>query len=232
MAKLPFFAPDGLYLKDDFLSNDGVADATVGDLNWEMVTIGGASTPSFIQPGAPGAYGVMCDTTDSTTAHGEVYRLNANSIVLGSKGGFFRAKVQLHDTLTGNNLRFGLQDSETATDSTCGIWVDILAGVVTVQADSATEGDHTLTVTGCPTLTGGTTCVVATWHEFEVRWEGENAAGGPARVHTWIDGWYAGPLECELDDDEPMELSITHWDTGAGATLEAYIDYIELFIAR
>jgi len=29
-----------------------------------------------------------------------------------------------------------------------------------------------------------------------------------------------------------MELSISHWDTSAGATLEFDVDYVELFIAR
>lgn len=235
MAKLPFFPADGLYLRDDFYYSAAVTTGALSELQWDLVAITGAGTPSFVA-GDDSHFGVFRDTSDGTTAHGTVYYLLPDMIMLGGKGGFFRAKVRFPaaagNVLTGNNLRFGLQDSVTATESGCGIFVTLDAGVVTVDADSATEGDETLTVTGIPTLTGGTTCVLGTWHEFEVRWHGENEDGGPAYVEAFVDGYHAGTIPCHLDDDETMELSFTHWDDGAGATLEADIDYIELFIAR
>jgi hypothetical protein len=240
MAKLPFFPADGLYLRDDFYYSAAVTTGAISELQWDLTAITGAGTPSFVA-GDDSHFGVFRDTTDGTTAHGTVYHLLADMITLGPKGGFFRAKVRFPaaagNLLAGNNFRFGLQDSVTATDSTCGIWVDILEGVVTVQADSATEGDNTLTVGAAgepivPTLTTNTTIVLGTWHKFEVRWSGENAAGGPAQVDAYIDDYYAGSIPCLLDNDETMELSFTHWDTSAGDTFEADVDYIELFIAR
>ena len=51
-------------------------------------------------------------------------------------------------------------------------------------------------------------------------------------MQAYIDGYYAGSIPCEIDDDEPVELSMTHWDTSAGATLEVDVDYIELYLAR
>jgi hypothetical protein len=231
MAKLPIFCQDGLFLKDDFYSNDGIADTTLGELRWEIDAITGAGTVSYVAGADANTFGVARDTTDGTAAHGSAIRLAADGLILGPAGGFFRFKARIPATLAGNNLRVGLQNTVTATDSTVGIWVDMLAGVVTVQADSS-HGDNTLTPVRIPSLTGGTTMVVATWHEFEVSWSGENAQGGPKIVNAYIDGHFAGSIPCEIDNDETMELSITHWDTSAGTALGADLDYVELFLAR
>jgi hypothetical protein len=234
MSKLPFFAGDGLYIKDDFYSNDAVGDATIGQLGWEIVAITGAGTQQLVAGEDADTYGVVRITSDGTAAHGEVLRLQEDGIILGPKGGFFRARCRVHDVLAGNQARIGLQNSVTATDPTVGIWVDCLAGVVTCQADSAGHGDNTITpVLGMvPTLTTGTTMVLDTWHIFEVRWSGTNTQGGPKTVEFYIDGYFAGSCPCEIDNDETMELSIVHWDTSAGATLEFDVDYIELFLGR
>jgi hypothetical protein len=236
MAKLPFFCEDGLFLKDDFYVNDAVTDALIGELAWELVAITGAGTPIYATNAdtQDGTYGVLRSITDGTANRGNVFRLFENGIMLGPKGGFFTARIRCHDVLAGNNFRFGLQDSVTATDSGVGIWVDCLAGVVTVQADSS-HGDNTLTptaTTGLATLTGGTTIVLDTWHHFKVQWSGTNGQGGPKTVEAWVDGYFAGSIPCEIDNDEPMEFSMSHWDTSAGATLEWDVDYIQLFIAR
>jgi hypothetical protein len=231
MAKLPFFPADGLYLKDDFYGETAATTGLIGELQWDIVAITGAGTPAYVAAEADGSFGVLRIISDATANHGEVLTLFPDGLHLEGQGGFLRGKFRIHDVLAGNQFRFGLQNSVTATDSTVGIWVDMLAGVVSVQADSS-HGDNTLTVTGIPTLTGGTTMVLDTWHIFEVRWSGENAQGGPAIVDAWVDGYYAGQIACAIDDDETMEFSMTHWDTSAGATLEVDVDYVELFIAR
>lgn len=231
MGKLPFFPSDGFYLRDDFYGETAATTGLIGELQWDITAITGAGTPVYVTGEDADTYGVLRSVTDGTTAHGQAIHLFADGIILGPKGGYFKAKMRVHDTLTGNNFRVGLQNSVTATDSTVGIWVDALVGVITVQADSS-HGDNTLTPTGIPSLTSGTTMVLDTWHVFEVKWSGANAQGGPKTVEAYIDGYFAGSIPCEIDNDETMEVSITHWDTGAGATLEVDIDYFELVLNR
>ena len=231
MAKLPFFPADGLYIKDDFYTHTAATTGILGELNWDITAITGAGTPAYVAAEADGSFGVLRIISDATQNHGEVLQLFTDGLHLEGHGGFLRGKFRVHDVLAGNQARFGLQNSVTATDSTVGIWVDMLAGVVTFQADSS-HGDHTVTAVGIPSLTGGTTMVLDTWHIFEIRWHGENLQGGPANVDCYVDGYLAGSMPCDIDDDETMELSISHWDTSAGATLEFDVDYVELFIAR
>lgn len=229
---------DGLYVKDDFFSNEEVADTTLGELRWEIVTIGNASTLAYNvgTSAEPGVYGQLKITTAATAnGDGEAIRLDEDAIVLGGAyPGYFAFKARLDDQIASNNFRIGLHDSVTATEPTVGIWVDCDGGVITLNADSADHGDLSAAAANVGTFTSGTTMVVTTWHEFEVRWDGENAQGGPKHVVLYVDGYKAAEINnCEIDDDEEMELTITHWqDSGGALAVELDLDFIELFIAR
>jgi|GEM_PF-5472814 len=229
---------DGLYLKDDFYSNEGVADTTLGELRWEFVTIGTPSTVAYnvSTDAEPGVYGQVKFTTAATAdGDGGAFRLDEDAIVLGGAyPGYFCFKARLDDQIASNNFRIGLHDSVTATSPTVGIWVDCDGGVISLQADSADHGDVEAAAAGVPTLTSGTTMVVTTWHEFEVRFSGTNAQGGPKDVALYVDGYLAAEIhDCEIDDDEEMELTIVHWqDSGGALAVELDLDYIELFISR
>jgi hypothetical protein len=234
---MPMSCRHGLFVKDDFLGNDAVADATLGELMWEFTTIGHASTTALLVTTNTGVnqYGVLRDTTAATAdGDGEVYRTLADTIVLGPSGGYFSFKARLADQIASNNFRIGLADSETATEPTVGIWVDCDGGVITLNADSADHGDNSDAASAVGTFTSGTTMVVATWHTFDVYWSGQNSRGGPASAVLYVDGYLAAKIDnIQIDDDEEMELSIVHWqDSGGALAVELDIDYIELFVAR
>ncbi len=228
---------DGLHVVEDFFSNDAVADATIGQLGWEIVTIGNATVWSFL---TAQAHGVARSTTDDTAdGDGSALRLFADALILnGGDGGLFAARVRYPDItgnqLAGNNFRIGLDDSVTATSPTVGIWVDSDAGVLSLQVDSGDNGDLATSAAGVSTLTSGTTMVLGTWHDFLVTWEGTNSDGGPKDVHMFVDGELAATVRgCLIDNDEEMECKIAHWqDSGSGDDFELDIDYYELFIPR
>lgn len=242
MANMPFRPKDGLYLKDDFLVNEAVADATVGELDWEVVTIGNASTLAYLVTTntVPGRYGILRITTAGTgDGDGDAFRFDEDTIVLNENRGYcsasFRYPNITGNALAGNDFRFGLQDSVTATESTVGIWVFSDAGVLSLQADSADHGDENVAAAGVSTLTSGTTAVLGTWHDVEFMFYGENAQGGPASAMFTVDGEIAGRLNgvIDIDDDEEMEFGFTHYQNSGGAdTLEIDIDYIDLLIQR
>ena len=233
---IPQSPRDGTYIKDDFLTNDAVADATIGELRWEIVTIGNASTYSYLT--AQG-HGVVRSTTASTAdGDGSCLRSFTDGIVIDGKPGFFAARVRYPDVtgnaLAGNNFRIGLDDSVTATSPTVGIWIDSDAGVLSLQVDSADGTDKAASVAGVSTLTSGTTMVLDTWHDFLVTWEGENSNGGPDTVKLFVDGELAATVKgSDLDNDEEVELKIAHWqDSGSGADLELDVDYFEVWLPR
>lgn len=225
---------DGTYIKDDFLSNSGVADTTVGELGWEMVTIGNASTPSFVA----GQNGIMRITTAGTAdGDGEAFVLHPDAIVLSGSNQYLRALVRIPDitgnTLADNNFRIGFSASVTATEPTVGVWFDCDAGVLSFDVAS-TNGDLTQAVAGVSTLTSGTTMVKGTWYTLELRMSEVNANGGPKTIDAYVDGEHAGRIHGSLlGSAETMELSIVHWqDSGGAATLELDIDYIEAWLPR
>jgi hypothetical protein len=94
--------------------------------------------------------------------------------------------------------------------------------------NGATLGATTVGVDGEATL------VIDTWYTFDVQFSGTNANGGPSTVKLFVDGELAAQLDnFLLGSTETMELSIVHWqDTGAGATLELDIDFIEYWLPR
>jgi hypothetical protein len=236
MSTLPFRPSQGWYVKDDFYTNEAAADATVGELDWEVVTIGNADTLAYLVTTntTAGRPGVLRLTTNNTAdGDGAVLRLDEDAVVLKGREGSIEFAVRYVTAVASHNFRIGLQDSVTATSPTVGLWVDSDGGVITLQADSADHGDVSAAAAGVSTLTDGTTLVADTWHDFRLAWGGENAQGGPKEAFLWIDG----ELACELrniaiDDDEEMELSIAHYqDSGAGAAKSIDIDYIDCFIA-
>ena len=244
MHNLPFRPFEGLYLKDDFAVNEGVADATLGELDWEFVTIANASSTAYLVTTntVPGRPGIFRDTTAGTAdGDGEVYRLDEDNIVLqgGYTGSFsfgVRIPAATGNALAGNDFRIGLQDSVTATEPTVGIWVFCDAGVLSLQADSADHGDaaDTFDLTG---LTTNTTLALDDWLDCKVSWSGTNAQGGPKYVvaEAQVNGGgfrkVAEITDCHIDDDEEMEFSIVHYQNSGGAdTLELDVDYVDLLL--
>src|SRR3990167_1573731 len=246
MSNFPFRPKDGLYLKDDFVTNDAVGDATVGELDWEIVTIGNASTLAYLVTTntVRGRYGILRITTAATAdGDGEAVRLDEDNIVLNENRMYCSASIRIPDitgnVLAGNDFRFGLQDSVTATEPTVGAWVFSDAGVISLQVDSADHGDESVAAAqpvGNRTLTSGTTAVLGTWHDYEFTLFGPaNAQGGPSNALLYVDGIQAGALNgvIDLDDDEEMEFGFTHYQNSGGAdSLEFDIDYIDLLIQR
>jgi hypothetical protein len=223
----------GLYLKDDFYSNDAVADAAVSELRWEIVTIGNASTYAFqAASAANGGRGILRSTTAATAnGDGSVLRLFENGLLV-ALGSEITGRFRLVTTLGGNNVRIGLQDSVTATESGAGTWLNVAAGVVSVEADS-TNGDNTEAVVRHPDLTGGTTLVVDTWYDFALRCSGRpNANGGPDEVTLELNGRQY-KVRSLIGSAETVEFSITHWqNSGAGAARIAEFDYVDLWQPR
>lgn len=226
---------DGWHIKDDFLANESVADAAIGELDWEIITIGNASTYSLVAPTAAGEAGIVRITTAATAdGDGSNLRLDEDDVVFGGNGGGIAFKFRYPDitgnVLAGNNFRIGINTSVTATAPTDGIWLDSDAGVLTLEADSADHGDNSSAVTGVSTLTSGTTAVKGTWHTVRIEWTGENGQGGPRYVECWIDDEKGASVFANLDDDETAEPKITHWqDSGTSDDLELDLDFIEFW---
>ena len=222
---------DGSHVFDDFFANSGVADATVGTLNWELTAI---STTSVITIVA-GQNGILRDTTAVTTGDGEAYTLHPDGVVLSGTNQQFWFRVRYPDVnsnvIAGNNFRFGFSDSVTATEPAVGVWVDSAAGVISFDVAS-TNGDISVAAAGVASLTSGTTMVLDTWHDFYVTMDGVNANGGPDRIRLFVDGELAGTINnALLGSAETMEFSMVHWNS-TGATLELDIDYIEYWLPR
>jgi hypothetical protein len=220
---------DGTHTFDDFHSNAAITDGLLGSLDWNMTTVGaGASTPSFVAS----QNGIMKLTTDGTATRGLAVHLMPDKVTLGGGDGVFvRCRVRMGTTLTGNNFRIGFSASVTLTEPVVGVWIDSAAGVISFDVAS-TNGDQSVAVTGVTTLTSGTTAVVDTWHDYELRMSGTNANGGPDQIDCFVDGEPAGSIKNSLlGSTETMEYSIVHWDsTGAAQILD--IDYYEAYIPR
>lgn len=225
---------EGIHIVEDFMGNDTLTDGVIGLHRWELVALGNSATLAYV---TASPYGVIKSST-AVTANGDgaCYRLITDGLAANGKGGGIAFRCALADQIAGNNFRIGLSDSVTTTVPTCGILVDCDGGVITLRSDSAAHGDTSQAalqpVLG-RTLTSGTTMVVATMHDFEIIWSGVNGQGGPRFVELFVDGVACASVFCNLDDDEPMELSILHWqDTGGGLVCEMDIDYIEYWQFR
>lgn len=231
MSSIEIIRPDSAtYVKDDFVSNDAVADATVGELNWELDTIANAPTLAYQ---TAQAHGVLRHTTAAVASgDGGTMRTFTDGLVI-SPGMEFGARVSI-TTLAGNNFRIGVDDSVTATSPTVGVWFDCDAGVMTLQVDSAANGDESGTVTGHPDLTSGTTLVTATMTDFYFKCSNRaNANGGPDEVDFYINKTHVGKVPCNIGSTETAELKIAHWqDSGGAAARVMDIDYVYLYVPR
>ena len=220
----PLRAFEGWYQCDDFIANDSVADAAVGELDWELVTIGNASTLA-LQTGHAG--GVLRLTTAATAdGDGEVMRLFTDGLALGSGGGGFAIRFRYTTAIT-SDFRFGWQDSVTATDPAVGLFIMGDSGVMSLHSDS-TNGDQDVAATAVTTLTSGTTAVVDTWHYAELVYTGANGNGGPQLATLYIDGEAAASLYPVIGSTETGELSFVHYqNTGGAAARIIDIDFLE-----
>jgi len=225
---------DGTHVFDDFHSNLAVTDGLTGSLDWNITALGSSAVPSFIA--SPN--GIMRLTADGATGDGLAVHLKEDAVTLGGGDGVvIRARVRLVTTITGNTFRFGLDDSVTATDGTVGIFVVGTGGVLTFDVAS-TNGDVSKAVTGISTLTSGTTMVLGTWYDIELRLSDTNTNGGPETIQCFVDGEFGGEISAAAGDPsllgstETMEYKIVAWDTGAGAAQVFEIDYYEVYIPR
>jgi hypothetical protein len=221
----------GLYLKDDFLTNDSAADAAVGELGWEIITIGNASTFAY-QTAKP--FGVLRGTTAATAdGDGTALRLFQDALVL--KPGFeIGARVEYPVELASMNFRIGVDDSVTATRPTVGVTVESDAGVLSCHTDSGDHDDESESVTGHPDLTSGTTIVVGEPIDILIRGSGRaNAQGGPDEVDFWINSTHVAKVPCNIDDDEEVEPKIAFWqDAGVTDAVAIEFDYWQGFFPR
>lgn len=231
MAEPRYWRPispiDGIYLKDDFLGNDSVSDANVGELLWELITIGNAST---LAPQAD-PYGVLRLTTaNSADGDGEVLRLDEDMVYATAGEGGVSCRVKYITAVASHNFRFGLSSSVTATAPTDSICVESDGGVLTLRCDSADHGDVSQAAAGVSTLTSGTTMVADVWHLIEIRWSGENGQGGPRTIELYVDNEPAASVIAVIDNDESMELSFAHWQDSGGASAKALdLDFVEYY---
>lgn len=235
----PLSPLDGIRVIEDFITNDAAADATVGQLDWELDAITTADDETYLtgKSGIDGGVGVTAGVLRLTGAGaadgtGSSFRSFTDGLVINQGAGGFSFRVRYPEiagnALAGNNFRIGLDDSVTATAPGSGIAVASDAGVITCTAWSNDHGDMTITPTDVPTLTSGTTMVLDVFHTFRVEWEGDNGQGGPRKFFLYVDGYLAGQDFVVLDDDEEVELKIVHWqDTGGAASLELDLDFFE-----
>jgi hypothetical protein len=216
---------DGVFWKDDFVQNAIATTTNVGEKGWEFALIGNVSTVAY-DTATDG--GVLHVTTNATAdGDGTYFRQFTDGLVIDGGLGGFSFRAQLADQIASNNFRIGLENSITAAEPTVGIYVQCDGGVISLRSD-ATGGDTITAAAGVSTFTSGTTMVVTTWHTFEVIWSGTNADGGPRLVELFIDGELAASLLSSLDDDETVELKMTHWqDSGGALAVELLVDWFE-----
>lgn len=221
----------GTWLQDDFVSNDLVTDNNIGQLGWQVATIGNA--PTLANQTAT-ANGVLRLTTAATAdGDGAVIHLFPDGLVL-KPGVQFGARVRHPVELASLNFRFGLDDSVTATRPTVGVTFEGDAGVLSCHTDSADHGDESGAVAGHPDLTSGTTLVVAEWVDLEARCsDAANAQGGPKSVDFFVNGVRVASVPCNIDDDEEVEPKLVVWQDSGGADAVAFeIDYAWFWLPR
>ncbi|MFA5634738.1 MAG: hypothetical protein WC977_02425 [Anaerovoracaceae bacterium] len=221
----------GVLAQEAFLSNDAVADATVGNLDWEIDAIGNASTVAYRTATECG--GVRLTTAATADGDGSVLRTFTDGFVV-KPGAWFRTRLSYPVELASHNFRVGFDDSVTATSPTVGVWFDSDAGVISCQVDSAANGDNSVSVASHPDLTSGTTLVVAEPVDLEFRCsERANDDGGPDSVKFYINSVEVATVPCLIGDDEEVELKIAHWqDSGAADAVALDIDYVEAWLPR
>lgn len=220
----------GLLLQDHFLSSDLVTDNNIGQLGWQIATIGNASTLAFQTAHQSG---VLRITTAATAdGDGTAMHLFPDSLILQTDVQF-GARVRYPVELASMNFRLGLDDSVTATRPAVGVTFESDAGVLACHTDSGDHGDESALVADHPDLTSGTTMVVAEWVDLEARCHGTNAQGGPANVDFFVNSTKVATVPANIDNDEEMEPKFAVWQDSGGADAVAIeIDYFWLWIPR
>jgi len=229
-------------IEDDFvIMTDGVTgqystDDVVGAMRWDITNIGNGAAVAPIA----GPEGILRITT-STAAAGDGVALHGATDMFtfggsGDKeGGFgFRFRLPTGGAVSGSLFRFGIDDSVTATDPAVGIFIKKNDdGTMEVQAES-TNGDLSDSFSGVPTFTSGTTPVINTWHQVDVKWWGENVSSGPAHVRVSVDGTEAAALDGVLiGNAETAEYKIAHFASATtAAELPLDIDFYYAWQAR
>lgn len=225
----------GAYVFDDFATNDSVADAAVGKFKWEIDAISaGADTLTYETDQGE----TFLRMTGGGGGDGDGSSLSGkdDSWTVGTGGGYIRARVRIPDItgnqLAGNNFKIGLIDVVDGTEPTKGLWIDCDAGVLSIDAASA-NGDLNATMENVPTdvLTSGTTMILGTTYNLELRWSGDNGNSdpGPNRLDFYVNGVFAAHIDnVLLDGAETVEPNITHvCDTGGASTLELDVFGVE-----
>ena len=233
----------GFYVRETFTSNDSVADAVLAENDWELDLIGNASTTAY---GSESGETYLRDTTAGVAdGDGESYSLKDDAQTVGTGGGFIRVRMRYPNItgnqIAGNNARFGLTDVVTSGEPVVGLWIDLDAAVLSFDSASA-NGDLNATTEAAQglaaDLTSGTTLVLGTKTNLELRWHGSNTNAdlGPKTVDGYAAGVHVARINNSLlDGAETVEAKIIHYqDTGGAATLELDVFGLEIasFLAK
>ncbi len=215
----------GYHIVEHFNSNDSVADANVGDLNWEIDIISsGAETLSYGT--AQGETYLRATGAGGGAADGSVLSLADDSVSAGPNGGYVRVRYRIPNvdanTIANNLGRFGLTDVVTTGEPVVGLSFEFTtAGVL--EFDSASANGDVNTPFSASKLTSSTTHVLGTTNNVELVWSGNNGNtdAGPDTLACYINGQLAGIQRGTvlLDGSETMEPTIAHWTDGT-TTLE------------
>jgi len=231
---LPTIFDFGYFVSESFLTNTSISDGAVGQYLWDIDAISaGADTLTYETAG--GETFLHMVGGGAGDGDGTSLSLGADSASFGTGGGYIAAEVQYPsitgNALAGNNFRIGIIDVADSSEPVVGVWIDSDAGVLSIDAASA-NGDVTANVTGVPTdiLTSGTTMILDTKYNFELRWSGSNANSGPSHLEFYVNGHLGATLPgVLLGSTETAEPRIVHWsDTGGAATLDLYVYGVEI----
>ncbi len=229
-----FHANDvGWSVWEDFCDNNSVADAEIGKMGWEITVLGGGAETQTFETAAGETFLRMLGAGGGT-GDGSVLSLAPDKVSFGPNGGFCRFAIRVPsisaNVLAGQLFRIGFSDVVTTGEPAVGLWVDIAAGVVEFDCASA-NGDVNVAASG-PTsiLTSGTTMILGTTYDCEIRWWGNNgnADPGPDSASLTMNGHVVAEFKGTvlLDGAETLEPSFIHWTT-ATDTLEFDVFYYE-----
>jgi len=218
---------------EDFLTNDAITDGLIGKASWELVALsGGADTLTYET--AAGETFMRMTGTGGGANDGTAVSLAADKVTFGQYGGFCRFGFRIPDitsnAIAGQVARIGFSSVIAETEPVVGLWCDVAAGVVSFDAASA-NGDVTAAAAG-PTslLTSGTTAILGTTYNAEIKWWGNNgnADPGPSSASLSLNGHQVALFNGSvlIDGAETLEPVIIHYATGA-STLELDVFYYE-----
>ncbi len=235
-----FHANDvGWSVWEDFLTNDAITDGLIGKMSWELLALGGGAETLTYETAAGETFMRMTGAGGGT-GDGTIISLAADKVTFGPNGGFcrfgFRIPSISANVVAGQNFKFGFSDVVTAGEPAVGLWMDVVSGVVEFDCASA-NGDVNEVVSGQPTslLTSGTTLILGTTYDGEIKWWGNNgnADPGPDSASLTLNGrqvaFFNGTVL--LDGAETLEPIFIH-NSLATDTLELDIFYYQAMSYR